>query len=192
MINRKVFFDHVRQSPFPKKLNQKQVEGCGTILDECERWGIIANASAKSEIAQASYILATAFWETDNTMQPIKEGGGIKYLKSKKYYPWYGRGYVQLTWEANYKKYRGIVQQKFGVDIIISPDQAMLTDVACYILFDGMRMGKFTGKALADYFNTKTIDYVGARRIINGTDKAREIAGIAMQFNSALSASMEG
>ena len=44
--------------------------------------------------------------------------------------------------------------------------------------------GWFTGKKLSDYFNEKT-DYINARKIVNGLDKADIIAGYAKVLYSA-------
>lgn len=171
MIDRKKFFDGVRQNPFSGKLNKGQVEGCSAIIDEFE-------AKLMTDYRDLAYMLATSKWETDHTMQPIKEGGGLKYLKSKKYWPWYGRGLVQLTWEANYKKMGKLI----GVDLIADPDAALDMPIAVKIMFEGMIHGHFTGKKLSDYFNSAKTDWIGARRIINGTDRAAEIANIAKAF----------
>jgi hypothetical protein len=61
------------------------------------------------------------------------------------------------------------------------------------IAFDGMTEGWFTGKALDDYIDEidepdqKDLqEYVEARRIINGTDKALTIGKIALRFEDAL------
>jgi putative chitinase len=178
-MDRKKFFNGIRSGPFLGKLTASQVSGIDYILNEWERRKL-------SDLRWLSDILATTKWETDHTMQPIKEGGGIKYLKSKKYWPWYGRGYVQLTWKQNYERFRARVLKLFGVDIIANPDDAMRPDVAAFIMFEGMINGEFTGKKLDDYFNAKATDWVAARKIINGTDKAKEIAVIAKQFYADL------
>jgi len=177
-IDRARFFAGIRQKPFPGKLLANQVQGCNAILDEWERRGL-------TDLRWLAYMLATTKWETNHTMQPIKEGGSLAYLKSKKYWPWYGRGYVQLTWEDNYRKFRDRVMNLFKADIVSNPDDAMQPDVAAFIMFEGMINGEFTGKKLSQYFN-ETADWVGARRIINGTDKAEAIADIARQFFAAL------
>jgi hypothetical protein len=49
-----------------------------------------------------------------------------------------------------------------------------------------MAAGIYTGKKLSDYIGNGKRDYVNARRIINGTDKAQQIAAIAESFRSAL------
>lgn len=177
-IDRITFFDGVRQQPFPGKLTKGQVDGMTAILDEWDRRGL-------NDLRELAYMLATTKWETGHTMQPIKEGGGINYLKSKRYYPWYGRGYVQLTWKRNYQAFQAEVLKLTRLDIVENPDNALDQKAAAYIMFEGMERGVFTGKKLSDYFNTQT-DWINARRIINGTDKAREIAEIAKQFYADL------
>lgn len=131
---------------------------------------------------QLAYVLATGYWETANTMRPVEEAFylGAKadaYRKKLRYYPWYGRGFVQLTWEINYKKYG-----------ITNPDDALNPDIAAYILVDGMVNGKFTGKKLSDYITLSVSNFLAARKIINGVDKAKEIAEIAKQYDSDLKA----
>jgi putative chitinase len=51
----------------------------------------------------------------------------------------------------------------------------------------GMTKGLFTGKSLANYFNQTTEDWVNARKIINGLDKAQAIAMYGHNFYSAIS-----
>jgi putative chitinase len=53
-----------------------------------------------------------------------------------------------------------------------------------------MILGMFTGKKLSDYIKPgKAPDYVGARAIINGTDKAKLIAGYANSYIDAITQS---
>lgn len=113
-----------------------------------------------------AYVFATAWHETAFTLDPVSEYGGEAYLKSKPYYPFYGRGYVQLTWEDNYKLY--------GIEK--TPNKALNPEFAAFIAIDGMLRGKFTGKKLSDYFGVDREDPIGARKIINGTDRAQQIA----------------
>jgi putative chitinase len=58
----------------------------------------------------------------------------------------------------------------------------MSVPIAIKIMFYGMTKGTFTGKMLSDYFNEETEDWVNARKIINGLDKAELIAGYAKDF----------
>ena len=174
MINREKFFNRIRPL-FKGKLDAKQVQGITAVLDEWDRRKL-------KDARHLGYMLATDKWETAHTMQPIQELGGLRYLRSKRYWPWIGRGLVQLTWEFNYKK----AGDKIGVDLISDPDKALDVEIAVKIMFDGMIEGWFTGKKLSDYFNASKNDPINARRIINGIDKAREIAAIAQAFTVAL------
>ena len=124
---------------------------------------------------QLAYILATAFHETARKCCPITEYGSAAYLRSKKYFPYIGRGLVQITWQKNYERYG-----------ISNPADALTWPTALHVCFDGMVTGKFTGKKLSDYISGSHVDFIGARRIINGTDRASLVAGYAKSFQSAL------
>lgn len=144
------------------------------ILAECAKAGLLRN--------QAAYVLATALWETARTMRPVREYGGETYLRTKKYYPYVGMGYVQLTWKANYEK----AGRKLGVDFLSNPKLLLEPRYAAPILVTGMKEGWFTGRKLADYITLQKSDFTSARRIVNGTDKAASIAAIAREYDKAL------
>lgn len=176
MLDRKKFFDGIRQQPFDGKLNAGQVAGITAILDEWERRGL-------ADLRFLAYMLATTKHETAHTMQPITEYGSQSYLRGKKYWPWVGRGYVQLTWEANYKAMTKLLNAAgFDVSLTENPELALDKKVAAFVMFEGMIRGTFTGKKLSDYFTSKSTDWLNARRIINGTDCAAIIASIAKEF----------
>jgi hypothetical protein len=144
------------------------------LIDECRRQQLLRN--------QCAYVLATAFWETARKMVPVREMGGEKYLKSKKYYPYVGMGFVQLTWLANYEKASKIL----GVDFVKNPKLLLEPKYAIPICVTGMREGWFTGKKLSDYITLAKSDFVNARRIINGKDKAAQIAKLAREYDMDL------
>jgi hypothetical protein len=130
---------------------------------------------------QAAYVLATTQWETNQTFEPVREAYWLseEWRKSNlRYYPYYGRGFVQLTWKKNYEKYSKIL----GVDMVAEPDIAMRPNVALFVLVHGFKTGAFTGRKITDYIDETKTDFVQARRCINGTDKAHEIADIAKTF----------
>ena len=180
---------------FGGKLTQGQVDGMNAIFSAFETKGV-------DDKRWQAYMLATVYHECAQTMQPIKEYGSAAYFKNMyditgarpalarangniavgdgaKYY---GRGYVQLTWKNNYKR-AGVY---LGIDLVANPDLALLPDNAAQIMCIGMLDGWFTGKKLGDYLTAQKTDWVNARRIINGTDKADVIAGYARAFYSAL------
>lgn len=143
----------------------------------------------ESDTRKVAYMMATVEWETARTFRPIKEygrGKGRKYgaIDATGKAP-YGRGYVQLTWRENYVT----ADKKLGLRGALAADYdlALQDHIARRILLDGMREGWFTGRKLSDYINAYKCDYVGARRIINGTDKAREIALMAEKWEERIS-----
>lgn len=154
-------------------LSQSQLDSALHILQEANEQGVKIKA-------QLAYIFATSFHESRLT--PIKEWGSEAYLKDKKYFPYFGRGYVQLTWDYNYKK----EGERLGIDLLGDPDLALDVDVAANILVHGMVKGSFTGKKLSDYITANKTDFPNARRIINGTDKMELIAGYASKFMNAI------
>jgi predicted chitinase len=179
----KAVFDAIRKDLFGGKMTQGQVNGVETLLA----------ATNGLDIRERAYLLATAFHETAFTMQPIAEYGKHSYFD--KYEPntkigirlgntrpgdgflFRGRGYVQITGRANYLR----ASQKLGVDLVAMPDGALNPDLAARILVKGCTEGWFTGKKLSDYG-----DYVNMRRVVNGTDRAEQIAEYARQFEKAL------
>lgn len=173
-MNRKVFFEYIRNAPLGGRISESQMDGLNRILDYKEsKYKTLSNN-------RLAYILATVFHETAKTFQPVREMGGEKYLRSKKYYPWVGEGLVQVTWEANHRK--------FGAT---KPGQLLTWEKALPALFDGMTKGMFTGKKLGDYFSGNKADPVGARAIVNGTDKAKLIRDYFVNFKNALDAAQD-
>jgi hypothetical protein len=136
------------------------------------------------DIRKFAYILATAYLETAFRMEPITEYGSREYLRAKKYYPYIGRGFVQLTWEINYRDW----SKRLGIDLVKTPDLALDPEISARIIVEGMMLGTFTTKKLRDYINADRCDFVDARRIVNGKDKANVIANYAAKFLFALQA----
>lgn len=169
-----------------KPLNQDQKEGLVELL------GFIEADEKITDIRWASYMLATVLHECARTWRPIEEYGKGKGLKYGTPSPttkhvYYGRGYVQLTWEGNYKTIGG----KIGHDLHNHPELALVPEVAYKIMSYGMRNGTFTGASLSKWINADKCDYVNARRIINGTDCAEKIAKMADDFEGILKETCE-
>ncbi len=156
----------------PKPVNPKTKEDhINLIIAECHRQGV----TNKHQIA---YVLATVEHETAGTFRPIDEFGG----RNTRYSPYWGRGYVQLTWKSNYQKYSEIL----GRDFVNNPEQVKEPGIAAFILVHGFRTGGFTGRSLADYINGARCDFFNCRRCINGRDKAELIADYAREWVSKL------
>jgi len=181
---------------FGGRLTQSQVNGIETILAATERLPRPYRA----------YLLATAKHETADRMQPVREtlaetdeqavnrlerawkAGRLPWV-SVPYWrfdasgkAWFGRGHVQLTHRENYAK----AAQKIGVDLLGNPSRALNPEVSALILVRGATEGWFTGRKLSDYLDQGPPDYLNARRVINGTDRAALIKRYAQAFEAAL------
>ena len=196
MLDPKTFFEHIRgPHHLFSSLNQGQVAGINAIL-ECWNSGPKGLFQPPVYDAHLAYMLATVYHETAQTMQAIKEGlhASDAWRKSHlRYYPYYGRGLVQLTWKANYQKATEFLRHFYpkeagSIDLVNNPDQALDSKYAVAILFYGMSTGMFTGCSLHTFIHGGTMDFVHARKIINGMDRADLIAGYAKSFMSAVSA----
>ena len=187
-INKSVFFDFYRNAF--GRIDQSQVAGLNAILEFIEADKEIL------DVRWAAYMLATTKHECADKWHPIKEIGTASYFKrydrstqtgkrlgnteQNDFIDFIGRGYVQITGRANY--------QNFG--IADTPDKALEPATAYWIMSSGMRSGAFTGKKLSDYIHGGFCDYVPARRIINGTDRAEIVAGYAKKIEAALKAAI--
>jgi predicted chitinase len=96
------------------------------IHKELERRGV-----ATQPVCAAA--LATIAVETAHTFAPVQEAFWLDDAwrhANLRYAPHWGRGYVQLTWDYNYRAYGDAL----GVDLINNADRAMEPDIAAAIL----------------------------------------------------------
>lgn len=191
-MDRKAFFDGIRQQPFPGKLRVAQVSGISAVLDECVKSKIM-------DVRWIAYILATVFWETGQRMMPVREGfattdAGARAAVAKLFaqgrisrnyalpeangISYYGRGRVQCTHLTNYRK----LEKRFGLPFVSQPDLLLDSAIDAKVTVTGHVEGLWTKYDLSDFFNDKKRDWVGARRIVNGQDHAQDIAGMAKLF----------
>ena len=191
-MNRQLFFQEINRSLFRGKLNNRQREGIIYKLAAFDKFDV-------TDDRWRAYMLGTSYHETAHTMKPIEEWGkgrgksyGRKMKQSGQIYTWpdqiyYGRGDVQLTWFENYERMGDLM----SLPLLEQPELAMDPEISAQILVEGMILGKsnrgdFTGRSLEDYFNTHRDDPFGARRIVNGLDNARTIAGFHYNFLEAI------
>jgi putative chitinase len=205
MLNRSVFYDHVRGAVFSGSLSQDQVAGMENLLNVQERYlpGMPLN--------ELAYDFGTAAWETARTMQPITERGQRSYFN--KYEPgtrigdilgntqpgdgyrYRGEGHVQNTGRRNAsvatKRLNALYN--LGIDLVKNPEQRGDPLVSALSLYIGNREGCWTGKDIDDYIDNidesddeDLREFANARRIVNGTDKAVEIGKLALAFEKGL------
>ncbi|HEU0134188.1 MAG TPA: glycoside hydrolase family 19 protein [Allosphingosinicella sp.] len=198
-INRIFFFAQVRSALFDGSLKQAQVDGLNAILNHWE------SRPGPKDDRWLAYMLATAHHETDRSLRPIREYGSTAYF-TRRYDPppagsnprlardlgnvrpgdgarYCGRGFVQLTGRRNYADWA----RRLGIDLVADPDLALDPAVATRILVEGCILGTFTGRRLSDYLHDDVADWRGARRVVNGLDKASLIAGYATRYYAAIS-----
>ncbi|MBN9414516.1 MAG: hypothetical protein J0I12_03715 [Candidatus Eremiobacteraeota bacterium] len=153
------------------------------ILGECKKQGV-------TDKQQIAYILATTVHESGagKYMEEIASGSAYEGRKdlgnnqSGDGVRYKGRGFVQITGRNNYTNW----SKKLGIDLVGDPKQAERPEVAARILVQGMKEGSFTGKKLSDYVGGGKQDFEGARRIVNGTDKAGTFAATARKILAVL------
>jgi hypothetical protein len=204
-MDRSKFYDAVRTSLFAGKLSHSQVDGMESLLDVWDKH-FAGAADIPNPTDHLAYDLATAFHETAKSMQPITEYGQVSYFD--KYNPgtklgeqlgntekgdgyrFRGEGHVQNTGRRNALKATTRLNEMFGlgIDLVANPEQRRDPFVSAMSLFLGNKEGWWTGKKLGDYLIPGRPDFVNARRVVNGTDKAATIAGYAAKFKAAIQA----
>jgi putative chitinase len=184
---------------FPKPAETPSpITGCGRLVAK------IATDPEIADVRYVAYMLATVKHECANCWRPIEEHGQRPYFEKYETgtpigarlgntepgdgYRYRGRGFVQITGRANYQRLGKQVDQ--GDRLMDDPELALDFDVAYSIMSLGMRRGSFTGKKLADFIGPGVCDYLHARRIINGLDRASTIEEYAKKLEIALSTSL--
>lgn len=131
---------------------------------EAFKYGRTANQKANQEMI--GNIIYGGEWGKKN-LGNSQPGDGYKFR---------GRSFPQLTGRRLY--------EIFGY--ADNPDAVNTVRVGAQIMVKAMKEGIFTGKRLSDYFSASKEDWVNARRIVNGTDRADDIAKFAKTFYKAL------
>lgn len=146
------------------------------------------------DLRLVAYMLATVKHETGGTYLPVREKGNRNYfaryeastnrgaslgnVRTGDGSRYKGRGYVQITGRANYRRLSEVV----GVNLEAYPDKALVPEIAYRIMSQGMAYGLFTGVGMVRFINADKTDFVNARKVVNGLDKAKLIAGYAEEF----------
>lgn len=181
------FFKVIREHFKP--LSGPQVTGISTLLKAMSSW----------PVSWVAYGLATADIETAHTFEPVREAFWLSEdwrKKNLRYYPHYGRGFVQITWPKNYE-WLDKASAEAGLtkpgEILANLDLAMRPDIAALALRRGLEEGRYDaqGKKMADRLPASGAtreQYINARYLVNIQDKAAQIAKVAEMFEKALKA----
>ena len=208
-VNEKLFFEKVRKILHRRGMTDIQFQTYKQIINY---WNDNPGMSDRRWLA---YVMATAYHETQ--LRPVREGFKTSDAAARKHVRWmynkriitlpyhradrttghvyYGRGYVQLTWAANYKKMGRAIGM--GDKLYRNPDLVLDPDIASKVLFVGMLKGHFRyskrrrpkGKQkLKLFFNKSQSNWYGARNIINGDlrKNGNRVAGYGKKYNQAI------
>lgn len=188
ITNEKAFYDIARLTLFGGKITATQFARLSHLVAVMAEFG-----SVTSEMG--AYILATAHHETDRFTAMVEYTSGEAYEgrddlgntekgDGKRFK---GRGYVHLTGRRNYTW----GAEKVGLDLIEYPGRAADIDVAAPLIVMGMLDGSFTGIGLGRFINSAKMDFINARKTVNGLDRAELIADIAERYLIAIRGGMQ-
>lgn len=177
-----------------RPVTDAQVVGFNSLISELN--------NAEASLYEATYIVATALFSTNNKLTPTIEdefpdfytdmydiegtrkttalrlgntekGDGEKYKQ---------RGFVPLLGKNNYKAFEDFLD----IPLVTSPELLEEVETASKVLVEGMLQGLFTGLYLSKYINSRNKDYINARRVVDGVESAKKIAILAQQLESAI------
>lgn len=201
LMNRKVFYDTVRNAPFGGVLTQRNIDGTEPLLDYWEK------SHRHDPIEFLAYILAGVFHETGGTMVPVREtfatsdsqargrleaawkAGKLRHVKTPYWRDnWFGRGRIQNTHRTNYEK----IARRFNRPGLLDDPNLLLQDLNfdAKVTIEGHFMGLWTGKKLSDFMRSGAFDAKSARQIVNGMDCASQIALHYRAFLTGLKAAL--
>jgi predicted chitinase len=162
--------------PVKRAVNQTMVENLAAYAEiYSQQCGYEAKATPRNIIAEnisslvtalkeehiatprvIAYAMATVGHETWYTFKPIKEYNGERHAKERNYHGgvnYYGRGYIQLTHDYNYKTYG----EKIGLGdrLVKNPDLALRSDIAARVLAEFFKGTKVNVKAEKDFVSAR-------------------------------------
>lgn len=214
ILNRVAFFAAVRSPLFGGRLTESQVQGLDALLDAVpagmpvpQRAYCLATAFHETgatmqpvteNLNYASAARIRAVWPsrfpTEASAKPFVRnpqglankvyGGRMGNVGVDDGWRYRGRGFSQLTGRDNYAR----AGRKLLADLERNPDLASSPKIAAQILYAGMAEGWFTGARLSSYFTPALSDPKNARKIVNGLDRAEDIARYYREFLAALHA----
>jgi hypothetical protein len=128
-----------------------------------QNWPLVHAALAEQGMADRPVLIAalgTVSIESASTFEPVREAFWMSEewrQANLRYYPWYGRGYLQLTWEDSYRHYG----EEIGVDLVGNPDLALDPNISARVL-----AAYFAERGVADA--ARQGDWAEVRRRVQG------------------------
>jgi hypothetical protein len=133
-------------------------------------------------------MIGTVAIESASSFRPVREAFYLgepepaeTHRKTLRYYPYYGRGFIQLTWRDNYATYSRKVNELWGaggaIDLVARPDDALDPDVSAADAALYFRDHGGDGLKLIPQAAAKS-DWLEVRRLVYGGTDARGAARI--------------
>lgn len=99
------------------------------MADAARAWDLWSKPSAAG-------LVGTIRVETGSTFAPVRESYWLSEAQRRvslaRYYPYYGRGFIQLTWNYNYQTYGNLIGQ--GDALLHNPDLALDPNIAAQVM----------------------------------------------------------
>jgi hypothetical protein len=161
---------------------------CATPVRNVEQnWPLIYSALVEHGIADRlvqEAAIGTVAIETASTFEPVREAFWLDNAEAwrkanLRYYPYYGRGFIQLTWNGptifNYQ----VFGDKLGVDLVSDPDRALEPEISARVLALFFKDRGVADAALAE-------DWPAVRRRVQGgSDKLDRLVAIVGELERA-------
>jgi putative chitinase len=216
-LDEATLFDYLRRAPFGGRLTQQQMEGTKEVIKAWDATDLSGDLRQLAYVFATAFHETGATMQPVEENLNYTSTAGIRRVWPKRFptdadakpfvrqprrlankvyggrmgnkqpddgWVYRGRGLVQITGRINYRR----MGERISVPLEADPSLATNATTSAFLLVIGMIEGIYTGKRLAQYFAGTKEDPIGARAIINGTDKAQLIAGHYKAFLGALQA----
>jgi hypothetical protein len=185
-VNDAADFLATKFEPIARRVNPQAAPQIARLLLEL-------NNQAVTDANHIAYVLASAHHESGMGAAMTEHDSGQRYegradlgnTQAGDGPRYRGRGFVQITGRSNYTRYSRLMNE----DMVNHPERAADPDVSARFTVDGMVNGTFTNLTggIARFNRPEgAYDFVHARQLVNGMDRAEAIAIIAGQYRQVM------